>query len=154
MTFAAWFFAFQVKLRKSTDAIRFNPKLQKTVNSYKKKSGIGEEHTKITNVSTVEDARSGMWILFWPLKEIHFICKHILRLRCILPTFIRLRECSLNSQEHRHSDYFLPQISPCCMGVKTWVRSSFKKLFVWNFRLDVFRPRKERGRKFFFKLQI
>lgn len=127
MTFAAWCFAFQVKLRKSTDAIRFNPKLQKTVNSYKKKSGIGEEHTKITNVSTVEDARSGMWILFWLLKEIHFICKHILGLRCILPTFIRLRECSLNSQEHRHSDYFLPQTSSCCMGVKTWVRSSFKK---------------------------
>lgn len=109
MTFAAWCFAFQVKLRKSTDAIRFNPKLQKTVNSYKKKSGIGEEHTKITNVSTVEDARSGMWILFWLLKEIHFICKHILGLRCILPTFIRLRECSLNWQELRRSDYFLPQ---------------------------------------------
>lgn len=55
---------FKVKLRKSTDAIRFNPNLQKTINPYKTKTGIGYEHTKTTNVSTVEDARSGVWILF------------------------------------------------------------------------------------------
>lgn len=55
---------FKVKLRKSTDAIRFNPNLQKTTNPYKTKAGIGYEHTKTTNVSTVEDAKSGVWILF------------------------------------------------------------------------------------------
>lgn len=52
-------FVPKVKLRKSTDAIRFNPNLQKTINPYKTKAGIGYEHTKTTNVSTVEDARSG-----------------------------------------------------------------------------------------------
>ncbi|XP_022309821.2 gamma-aminobutyric acid type B receptor subunit 2-like [Crassostrea virginica] len=48
----------KVKLRKSTDAIRFNPNLTKSTNSYTIKNGHSNEHTKTTNISTVEEFKS------------------------------------------------------------------------------------------------
>lgn len=55
---------FQVKLRKLMDVIRFNLNLQKIINLYKIKIGIGYEYIKIINVFIVEDVKFGVWILF------------------------------------------------------------------------------------------
>lgn len=55
---------FKVKLRKLMDVIRFNLNLQKIINLYKIKVGIGYEYIKIINVFIVEDVKFGVWILF------------------------------------------------------------------------------------------